>query len=118
MTSSILTLEEKIRQRRAQMIVHSYAYERLNISIVSDHKWQQWADELVELQKQCLIIGFYDDEFADWTGATGSHLPQNAYAHAVAMDLINSVDPARIESARRLVNELKENPHEQFAVPP
>ena len=72
------TIEEKIKQRRAQMLIHSCIYYELNDNIVSDHQWQAWADELEKLQKDNpdkVSIGFYDDVFKDWTGATGNHLP-------------------------------------------
>jgi|TARA_B110000444_G_scaffold130490_1_gene122729 hypothetical protein len=70
------TISEKIRQRRAQMLVHSYIYYEKDDCIVDDFKWQQWADELVVLQKEYPAdIGFYDKEFEGWTGAGGSHLP-------------------------------------------
>ena len=72
------TIEEKIRQRRAQMLVHSCIYYELNDNIVSDHKWQQWADELEKLQSDNpdkVNINFYDHYFKDWNGATGNHLP-------------------------------------------
>lgn len=75
MVNDIQTLSEKIKQRRTQMLVHSYLYYVKDENIISDEKWQQWADELVELQKQKLEIGFYDEAFKDWTGATGMHLP-------------------------------------------
>jgi hypothetical protein len=68
----------KIRQRRAQMLVHSRLYYEMNTSIVSDHKWQEWADELEALQKahpDCCKMDFFDSDFSDWTGATGNHLP-------------------------------------------
>ena len=76
--SVLQTIPEKIKQRRAQMLIHSCIYYELNDNIVSDHKWQQWADELEALQKKYpehMNIGFYDKHFADWTGATGNHLP-------------------------------------------
>ena len=72
------SIKTKIKQRRAQMLIHSCIYYELNDNIVSDHKWQQWADELQALQEQfpeCCAIGFYDNDFKDWTGATGNHLP-------------------------------------------
>ncbi len=75
MVNEIQTLEEKIKQRRSQMLIHSYRYYVLDYPVITDEKWQDWADELVELQKRKLKIGFYDDAFADWTGATGMHLP-------------------------------------------
>ena len=71
-------IKAKIKQRRAQMLVHSCIYYELNDNIVSDHQWQAWADELQKLQEEnpdCCNIGFFDWEFRDWTGATGNHLP-------------------------------------------
>ena len=73
------SLVEKIRQRRNQMLVHSYLYYVMDENIVDDGKWQQWADELVELQKQEKVIGFYDEAFADWDGSTGCDLPQDPW---------------------------------------
>jgi hypothetical protein len=66
-----------IRKRRGQMILHSYIYyHSVDFPIISDEKWQEWANDLVDLQsKYDKIIGFYDNEFSDWTGDTGCHLP-------------------------------------------
>lgn len=72
------TVKEKIRQRRAQMLVHSCAYYELDEQMVDDHTWQKWADELTKLQTDnpdCVKIGFYDDVFANWDGSSGYHLP-------------------------------------------
>ena len=74
----IQTIPEKIRQRRAQMLVHSCIYYEMDNNIISDHTWQRWADELQKLQEEHpehLNIGFYDWNFRDWDGATGAHLP-------------------------------------------
>lgn len=74
----IRTIEEVIRQRRAQMLIHSCIYYELNENVVDDHTWQKWADELEEVQRcapDSCLIGFFDEFFVDWTGATGSHLP-------------------------------------------
>lgn len=68
-------LREKIKQRRSQMLIHSCIYYEMDDNLVSDDKWQQWAEELTELQKDCKEIGFYDREFKDWDGTTGAHLP-------------------------------------------
>jgi len=71
-------IESLIRRRRAQMLIHSCIYYELDESVISDHVWQGWADELTQLQtgypEHCKI-GFFDFEFRDWTGATGNHLP-------------------------------------------
>lgn len=94
------TIEEKIRQRRAQMLVMSCIYYELNDNIISDHKWQQWADELQKLQEENpdkLNIGFYDYAFQDWTGATGNHLPhRDPWVMRKAMWLLKERDNGRI----------------------
>lgn len=71
-------IKSLIRRRRSQMLIHSCLYYEMDDSIVSDHEWQMWADELEKLQsehKDCCAIGFFDFEFRDWSGATGNHLP-------------------------------------------
>lgn len=88
MVNPIQKLSEKIRQRRTQMLVHSYLYYELDENIVDDHKWQQWADELVELQKQKSEIGFYDEAFHDWTGASGAFLPFDDWVKQRAKSLL------------------------------
>ena len=84
------TLEQKIRQRRAQMLVHSYIYYHLNDNIVSDDVWQKWANELVELQKKKKRIAFYDKEFSDWTGASGAFLPADQWIRRKAIALLDT----------------------------
>ena len=44
------TIEEKIRQRRSQMLIHSCLYYEMDESVIDDHTWQRWADELAELR--------------------------------------------------------------------
>ena len=81
-TEDLEVIKTKIKQRRAQMLIHSCIYYELNDNIVSDHKWQAWADELEELQKKypdCCKLNFYDDNFKDWDGATGAHLPHRDF---------------------------------------
>ena len=77
-TKNLTKIQELIRRRRAQMLIHSCIYYEMNTNIVSDDTWQKWADELEGLQnknsKDC-SIDFFDYEFKDWTGATGAHLP-------------------------------------------
>lgn len=82
-------IKEKIKQRRSQMLIHSCIYYEMDDNLVSDEKWQQWADELTELQKECQDIGFYDSEFYDWNGSTGSHLPhRDPWVYGKALQLI------------------------------
>ena len=83
-------IRELIKRRRAQMLIHSCIYYELDSNIISDHLWQEWADELVELQKQKKVIGFYDKEFSDWTGASGAFLPFDDWVKKRAKDLLNS----------------------------
>lgn len=87
--NAVQTLSEKIRQRRIQMLVHSYLYYEMDENIIDDHKWQVWADELVELQKQKATIGFYDEAFADWTGASGAFLPFDPWVKERAKKLLH-----------------------------
>lgn len=90
------TPAEKIRQRRAQMLVHSFIYYVLNDSVVSDHQWQRWADELVQLQKEYPEpIGFYDKEFADWDASSGYHLPKDGWVSGEALWLLRFIDERR-----------------------
>jgi hypothetical protein len=90
MVNAVQTLSEKIRQRRTQMLVHSYLYYEMDENVIDDHKWQEWADELVELQKQRKDIGFYDEAFADWTGASGAFLPFDEWVKKRAKSLLES----------------------------
>lgn len=58
------------------MLVHSHLYYREDTPIVSDHRWQDWADQLATIQLQHpRQLGFYDAAFEDWDGSTGYHLP-------------------------------------------
>ena len=45
-------IEEKIEQRRRQILVHSYIYYALDDNIISDSQWSKWAVELAELQEK------------------------------------------------------------------
>lgn len=88
------SIKEKIKQRRAQMLIHSCIYYELDSNIVDDHTWQKWADELEKLQKEnpdCIDIGFYDKHFKDWDGATGAHLPhRDSWVYRKALDFLRN----------------------------
>lgn len=78
-----------IRQRRTQMVIHSYLYYVHDTPIVSDDTWQRWADDLVVLQREFTgNLKFYDREFADWTGDTGMHLPKDQWVREKAAQLL------------------------------
>ena len=89
-----IQIQSKIRQRRSQMLVHSYIYYVLNDNMVSDDKWQQWANELCEIQNkypQYCTINFFDKHFKDWTGDTGAMLPlKDPYVVHKSMQIYNS----------------------------
>jgi NAD-dependent DNA ligase len=86
-----LQIVELIQRRRRQLVVHSYVYYVLSENIVSDDTWQRWANELVQLQAVYpLPTGVYDDEFEDWTGATGMHLPHDEFAINKARHLLQA----------------------------
>lgn len=94
--SGVQTLKEKIKQRRAQMLIHSCLYYDMDTNIVSDDQWQHWADELEKLQKEnpgLIEIGFYDKYFRDWDGATGSHLPhRDKWVYNKALKMIRDME--------------------------
>jgi hypothetical protein len=70
-----LILAQIVRRRR-QMLVHSCIYYELNGSLITDHTWQAWADELATLQAQHgEKVDFFDGSFSGWNGSTGFHLP-------------------------------------------
>ena len=71
-------IKQRIKQLRSVMLIHSCLYYELNDSVMSDHEWQRFADELTELQTkypdEC-AMNFYDQWFENWDGSTGYHLP-------------------------------------------
>lgn len=71
------TIKEKIKQRRRQMLVHSYIYYELDDNLVSDAQWAKWAKELEQLQKnypkESAEVEYYED-FKDWDGSSGAFL--------------------------------------------
>ena len=68
----------KIQQRRYQILVHSLLYYELDFSLVSDHTWTRWGEELVELQKNnpdsSKKVIFYE-AFKNFDASTGFDLP-------------------------------------------
>lgn len=68
----------KIQQRRLQMLVHSCLYYEFNTSLITDSQFDSWARELVTLQLENPDISEqvkWAEEFKDWDGTTGFHLP-------------------------------------------
>lgn len=87
--TSLQTPSERIKQRRNQMLIHSYLYYHMDTSIVSDDQWQRWADELTTLQKEHPnVCDFYNKSFEDWDGSTGMHLPTDVWIRQKAQQLL------------------------------
>lgn len=67
-----------IERKQRQIILHSVAYYRHNTQFISDHQFDAWCYELVELMKteEAKQTKFYD-LFIDFDGSTGFHLVQS-----------------------------------------
>ena len=87
------TVKEKIRQRRKQMLVHSYIYYELNDNIISDSQWSKWAKELAQLQKdypkESAEVEEYEN-FKNWDGSTGAFLKFGENIKTVAHILLEN----------------------------
>ena len=85
-------IKDKIQRRRLQMLVHSHIYYQLNDSIVSDHDFDTWAKELVELQEKYPEEAsevVYHRDFIGFDGSSGYDLPYNdPYIHSKAVQLL------------------------------
>lgn len=72
------TLREKIKHLRNVMLINSCIYYEMNDNIISDHSWQEFAQELADLQNKhpdhCKI-NWFDAEFEGWDGTSGYDLP-------------------------------------------
>lgn len=68
----------QIRQRRRQVLVHSFLYYQLNENVISDHKFDKFCNDLVKLQsdypEESKAVEYYDD-FKDFDGSSGYDLP-------------------------------------------
>ena len=71
-------ISDLIQRRRLQLLVHSCIYYELDQNIISDKQWDEWARELVQLQKEypeeSKEVIWYD-AFKDWDASTGAFLP-------------------------------------------
>lgn len=89
--NNLQTVGERIKQRRSQMLVHSHIYYHLDDALVTDIQWQAWANELHGLQLAFgSKIDWYDEEFKDWDGSTGCHLPKDERTVKIAQQLIEN----------------------------
>jgi NAD-dependent DNA ligase len=66
-------------------------YYRLNTSILADTEFDRRAYELKDLQKaypeESQAVDLYE-EFADWDGTTGFHLPYHPFVDAIAKSIL------------------------------
>ena len=68
----------KIQQRRYQILVHSLLYYDLDINLIPDAKWAEWAKELAELQNTHPDIAsrvIFAEAFKGFDASTGFNLP-------------------------------------------
>lgn len=69
---------ELINRRERQLLVHSFLYYQLNENIISDHTFDAWSKELVELKEKHpkeFAESAYAKEFAEFDGSSGFDLP-------------------------------------------
>lgn len=73
-----LKIAELIQRRRLQLLVHSCLYYNMDTNIISDKQWDEWARELVKLQKDYPELSnnvCWYEAFKDWDASTGAFLP-------------------------------------------
>ncbi len=71
------SLEERVKQLRICLALHSYIYYELAGNVVDDKQWDLWASELKVLQRRYgerTSQPEYDKWFKDWDGTTGYEL--------------------------------------------
>lgn len=73
--------QERIQQLRRQILVHSVLYYRMNDTVWTDAQFDSAAAELVRMQadypSESAAVEYMREEFADFDGGTGFHLPLN-----------------------------------------
>jgi hypothetical protein len=85
---------EKINQRQRQIIVHSVLYYRFNTNIITDEKFNRWAEELVKLQedyKELTKESAFYVIMQDFDGSTGFHLADNEWGIQKALYILRTV---------------------------
>ena len=83
---------ELINRRRRSIAVHSFLYYHLSESIISDHLFDKWSKELVDLQAKYPAIAekvtYQANYFRGWDGSSGYDLPADEYAVSNARRLL------------------------------
>lgn len=70
-------LASLILQRRYQVLVHSFLYYTIGVSIVTDELFDKWAKELYDLQQENTELANtikFHETFKDFDGNTGYNL--------------------------------------------
>ena len=110
-TGEDLKIASKIQQRRYQLLIHSCIYYHLNQNIISDKKWDEWAQELKTLQKDYPDIAkkvMLYEYFKDWDASTGAFLPItltwviNLANKLLSLESVKVEKPVNKKSKRRL----------------
>lgn len=64
----------------------------MNTNIIDDHTYDEWCKELADLQskypKESSNVDFYKEEFKDFDGSTGYHLPKESWMHDLGNRLL------------------------------
>ena len=84
------SINEKIKQRRRQMLVHSFLYYEMDTNIIDDSTWSKWGVELAKLQNENPDIASkveYAEQFKDWDGSSGAHLVYDDTIKSIAYKL-------------------------------
>jgi len=84
MTQTIL---EKINQRQRQVILYSVFYYTFDMNVITDTKWMEFAQELVQLQRDYPAIterSVFYETMKGFDGSTGAHLANNEWGLAKA----------------------------------
>lgn len=117
-TDEELPFASKIQQRRLQMLVHSCIYYELDQNIIPDRQFDEWARELVKLQKDHPEIASrvcYAEAFADWDASTGAFLPlTDPWVMAKALTFVRPNKKGRKHEHK----EIQQEPREQCSQKP
>lgn len=107
----------RIQQRRYQVLVHSLLYYDLDVNLVSDYKWQDWAQELVTLQNDNPEIAeqvIFADAFRGFDASTGMGLPytDGQIIRIAARLLQSSKDSGSGDALEKLKTQVPAQPEE------
>lgn len=107
----------KIQQRRYQILVHSLLYYDLDINLISDHQWAEWAQELASLQDANPHIAsrvIFAEAFKGFDASTGFNLPyRDAQVVNIALRLLKRERSAEsAEALHKLQYSIQQTPAE------